>query len=713
MKNNKSRIRILEKIYEVSENSAAMQSIRDGLVMLIPILMIGSFAVVLRSMPISWYQNFIQGFAGGIFSDIFLWLYNGTRGFMAVYLNIAISISYTEKLLPDRAFSYGSLFTSLICFCICGGFLQEGFNVEFFGAQGVFTAIICSLCASAMYCSLAQRFSGPARIYTDGADGEFNSAIGMILPCVLISLLFAFLNMIFVRTFHLTGFNMLFAQLLPRLFEGMGRSLGTVILVITMTNVLWVFGIHGDDALGSVMYQLFVPTAEINQQLIESGAQATEIYSRTFCDMFGLMGGSGSTLSLLLAVLLYSKRRSNRRLAKYSVFPMLFNVNESMVFGLPIVFNPILAIPFLVTPIVQLLIASVATQLNLVPIVVNPVQWTTPAILGGYIATGSVAGAVLQIVNIFVGVLIYRPFVKLYDAEKTRNSRKKMDTLVELLQKSEREDLPVALLTLRGSSGETAKSIAEEIRYKIARERPRLFYQPQFDHEGKCIGAEALLRWEHPEYGMIYPPLVVQLAEESGILGQLEEGVFKAVIQDMQQLLPLLGKETKISVNVTGTTIQTEAFESFLRELQQKYPDYCSRICVEITEQVTLNFDDALIERLTRIHDMGYSLAIDDFSMGSTSIKYLQTNVFDLVKLDGGLSRNVLKNPRSRDIIASIASLTNNFGIQVLAEYVETEEQKKVLENAGCCLYQGYLYSPAVPVEKFETHWLKKQNLQS
>ena len=222
-----------------------------------------------------------------------------------------------------------------------------------------------------------------------------------------------------------------------------------------------------------------------------------------------------------------------------------------------------------------------------------------------------------------------------------------------------------------------------------------------------------MLRWEHPEYGMIYPPLVVKLAEESGILRQLEEGVFNAVIQDMPQLLSMLGKETKISVNVTGTTIQTEAFENFLRELKQKYPDYCSRICVEITEQVTLNLDDVLVERLTRIHDMGYSLAIDDFSMGSTSIKYLQTNVFDLVKLDGGLSKDVLKNPRSRDIIASIASLTNNFGIQVLAEYVETEEQKKVLENAGCCLYQGYLYSPAVPVEKFETNWVKKQNPQS
>lgn len=711
--NHKSRVRFLEKIYEVSENSVALQSVRDGLVMLIPILMIGSFSVVLRSMPISWYQNFIQGFAGGILSDIFVWLYSATIGFMAVYLNIAISISYTGKRLSDRAFSYGSLFTSLICFCIFGGLLQEGFSVSFLGSQGIFSAIVCSLCASSLYCSMVQRFSGPVRLYADGADGEFNRSIGVLLPCVTISLLFAFMNLIMVKVFHVTGFHMLFTNLLTRIFVGMGRSLGSLLLMICLSNVLWVFGIHGDDVFESVTVEMFMPVVEMNQQTIASGMQATEIYSKAFYDVFALMGGSGGTISLLIAILLFSKRRSNRRLAKYSILPMIFNVNEIMVFGLPIVFNPILAVPFLVTPVVQILIASAAVRLNLVPIVVNSVEWTTPAILGGYIATGSVAGSVLQMVNIFVGILIYWPFVKLYDAEKARDSRKKMDALVGILQKSEREDQPVQLLMLRGSQGEVAKSLAEEIRFKASSQLPRLFYQPQFDHDGNCIGAEALLRWEHPEYGMIYPPLVVKLAEESGVLRQLEEGVFKAAIQDMHQLLPLFGKDAKISVNVTGITIQTEDFENFLRELHQKYPAYSSRICVEITEQVTLNFDDVLVERLTRIHDMGYSLAIDDFSMGSTSIKYLQTNVFDLVKLDGGLSRNVLKNPRSRDIIASIASLTNNFGIQVLAEYVETEEQKKVLEDAGCRLYQGYLYSPAVPVEGFETFQKENLNMQS
>ena len=88
--------------------------------------------------------------------------------------------------------------------------------------------------------------------------------------------------------------------------------------------------------------------------------------------------------------------------------------------------------------------------------------------------------------------------------------------------------------------------------------------------------------------------------------------------------------------------------------------------------------------------------------MGSTSIKYLQTNVFNLIKLDGSMTRVILKNRRSKDIIASITKLSSDLGIDVLAEYVETEEQRQALEEVGCYLYQGYLYSPAVPMDKLQ-----------
>ncbi len=242
----------------------------------------------------------------------------------------------------------------------------------------------------------------------------------------------------------------------------------------------------------------------------------------------------------------------------------------------------------------------------------------------------------------------------------------------------------------------------------IEKKQLTMFYQPQFNADGSCIGAEALLRWRHDIYGMIYPPLTVKLAAETKRLQELEENVFLAVVKDVDRLCSVLGEGAKISVNVTGETVQLDEFEKFLEQLQKDFPEQCSHMAIEITEQATLLIDNALIERLTRIMNMGFELEIDDFSMGSTSIKYLQTNIFSVLKLDGALSRGVLSNPRSRDIVASIIKLSHEFGISVLAEYVENEEQRKALEDVDCRMYQGYLYSPAVSVEELEEKYTKK-----
>ena len=102
---------------------------------------------------------------------------------------------------------------------------------------------------------------------------------------------------------------------------------------------------------------------------------------------------------------------------------------------------------------------------------------------------------------------------------------------------------------------------------------------------------------------------------------------------------------------------------------------------------------------LRKIKALGFTFALDDFSMGHTSLQYLQHNQFDMVKLDGNLVRSILSNERTKEIINSIVYLSKSLGFNVIAEFVETDEQKKALENIGCLLYQGYLYSPAVDCE--------------
>lgn len=702
----------LQKLYEGIEQNKMLQCIRDGLVMIVPILFVGAFSLGLRNLPIEAYQNIIQNLFGGILVTLFDFLYNATLGMLAVYCTFSISISYAKIYLSTYSFSYGTTLASLMAFFIFSGVLQKDINFSIFGTSGLFTAIVCALGASSLYCFFEKNLFKNKKFYTDGADQVFNKAMNALTPVWATAIVFSILYMIMVNVFEVTGFQMLFSNIMNFIFGNMGRTLSTMIFFVFSTNFLWFFGIHGNNALEEVAQNIFVPAIEINQQLIASGGVATEIFSKTFMDVFALMGGTGNTISLLLALFVWGKGRNNKKLASYSMFPMIFNINEILVLGLPVVLNPFLLIPYILVPIVLVIFSTFVIQIGWVPIPINSVTWTTPFLLSGYLATGSIAGSILQIVNIIIGMLIYCPFLKLYDAMKMNQANKALDHLIQILQESEETDSPVELLGLHNAAGGVAKNIVSDMKYRLKNEAPRLFYQPQFDDTGRCIGAEALLRWTHPIYGNIYPPLIVKLAGEAGVLRELEEGVFCSAIKDMDKVLDGLVKDSSLSINVTGATIKTQEFEDFLLKLKEQHPEKISQICVEITEQCALKLDDELMERLTRIHAMGYILAIDDFSMGSTSIKYLQTNVFDLVKLDGALSRDIMDNTRSRDIVESIAKLTDNLGIQILAEYVETKEQQKLLKSIGCQLYQGYLYSPALPIEKFNSSIEQIQNKQ-
>jgi EAL domain-containing protein (putative c-di-GMP-specific phosphodiesterase class I) len=156
-----------------------------------------------------------------------------------------------------------------------------------------------------------------------------------------------------------------------------------------------------------------------------------------------------------------------------------------------------------------------------------------------------------------------------------------------------------------------------------------------------------------------------------------------------------------VSIIVDGLangTVQMDEYEDFLRKMAERYPEHTSNIMIEITEQASLQIDEAFVARLTRVKEMGYRLAIDDFGMGNTSVKYLRSNVFDMIKLDGSLIQDIESNERSQGIVRNMVNMAQEFRIDILAEFVETREQQELLD---CHLYQGYLYSPAVPLEKF------------
>ena len=276
------------------------------------------------------------------------------------------------------------------------------------------------------------------------------------------------------------------------------------------------------------MQTYFAPGLTANQAAVKAGSLPNVVLTKEFFDCFVLMGGCGAAICLLIAILIFSRNRAKRGLGYTASFSMLFNINELMVFGLPVIFNPVMLIPFLMVPLVCYSVSYLAISTGLVPFITSSVEWTTPIILGGFKATGSVWGALLQVFNVIVGVLIYMPFVRLLDRETDRHAKQDYDRFMEYF-KSNLDDMATIKLTERNDMyGDFAKGIAAEIRHGLGKQMV-MAYQPQYSYEGQIVGVEALLRWKHPVHGFLFPPLVVKLASEMNILPDLEEAVFRLV----------------------------------------------------------------------------------------------------------------------------------------------------------------------------------------
>jgi PAS domain-containing protein len=169
------------------------------------------------------------------------------------------------------------------------------------------------------------------------------------------------------------------------------------------------------------MTEIYLPAAAANEAAIALGGAPPFIFTKTFFDTYASMGGAGNTLSLIAALFIMRRKSGVKRMGELSLLPALFNINEILLFGIPIVLNPIYLIPFTAVPLALTVISWSAAMLGLLPVSAADVAWTTPALLSGYAAAGSAAGSVMQLVNLFAGVLIYLPFVRM--AERVRRYR--------------------------------------------------------------------------------------------------------------------------------------------------------------------------------------------------------------------------------------------------------------------------------------------------
>lgn len=683
------------KMKQKLHNSTYILAVKHGLMLAIPFLILGSFALLINSFPITAYQDFLTLFLDGRLSDILTIIYNISLGSIAFIFIITISLSFGKLNGKDDAFFYPV--TALISYLgFCGG-LQD--KSQIFQSEWVFTAMCITLIACGMFkLGMGVMLGKSEKLHTAGANYIFNKSIQSIFPIVIIIVIFTSVGQIMRCLFgdvNITNFGSI---MFIHLFNWLGNGLIGTLMYVFFVHFLWFFGIHGMNVLDMVARQLFEPGVQMNQALLQSGQLPTEIFSKTFLDTFAFIGGCGSALCLVIAILFVAKQSHNKKLAKVVGISVLFNINEIALFGFPVIFNPTMFIPFILTPMVLTLTSSCAIAIGLVPYITNSVEWTVPIVLSGYQATGSIAGSLLQIFNVFIGTLIYIPFIKYSEQKQGREFEESINVLQKDMQDGESNGAIPAFLSDRYHFHFQAKTLSMDLCNAMRRDQLELYYQPQMTSDGQIYGVEALLRWNHPVSGFISPPLLITLANQGGFLDELGLYIIEKACQDAMQI-EKQNMKMNLSINISPKQLEDQLFVSNALKIITSYSFNNIQIVFEVTERVLLITNDIIVNRIFELRKNGIKLSMDDFGMGHSSIAYLQKNIFDEVKLDGSLINHLLDNDRTREIVVSIIRVASRLNLDVVAEYVETKEQVETLKEIGCQIYQGYYFAKPESLE--------------
>ncbi len=251
---------------------------------------------------------------------------------------------------------------------------------------------------------------------------------------------------------------------------------------------------------------------------------------------------------------------------------------------------------------------------------------------------------------------------------------------------------------------ETRAALEVDLHQALTHQQLKLYYQTQVNQMGVVIGAEALLRWQHPERGLVSPMEFIPLVEETGLIVPIGKWVLQIACTQLKAWeTDTRTRYLHLSVNVSARQFRQPDFvEMVLEVLKETGADPC-KLQLELTESLVLDNITDSIDKMQALRSACIHFSLDDFGTGQSSLSYLKRLPLDQIKIDQSFVRDIATDPDDATIVRTIIGMANNLGLEVIAEGVETEPQRDFLKHNGCYLYQGYLFSKPVPIEEFQT----------
>ncbi|WP_252179383.1 PTS sugar transporter subunit IIC [Endozoicomonas sp. 4G] len=397
-------------------NIKYLVALRDGMVYAMPFFIVGSILLLLLNLPLTdpanfmfsqWYTDLMAEYKGD-------WLqpFYATLGMSCLFISFGIGSSLGKQYgLPEVTSGFLSLFAFLLVAAPVTGW-PPAINANYLDSKGMFTAILVSFLAIEIY-----RFMHNRKLtikLPEQVPPAIARSFESLTPVIAIILVLQPLNL-FVASLGEGG--MLIPELMMKLFVplvGAADSLPGLLLIVLLVHVLWFCGLHGTNIVVGVITAIMLTNLQANQAAMEAGEALPAIFAGGFLDSFVYLGGAGATLGLAIAMSI-SKSAHLRSIGRLSVVPGLFNINEPVIFGAPVIMNPILGIPFIGVPLINVTVAYLATSMDLVGRVVALVPWTTPGPLAAFLSTNfSVTALLLSLALVAFSTVAYLPFLNVY-----------------------------------------------------------------------------------------------------------------------------------------------------------------------------------------------------------------------------------------------------------------------------------------------------------
>jgi PTS system cellobiose-specific IIC component len=396
-------------------------AIRDAFASTIPITIVAALFLLINNVLLAPDTGLLRSMPGhALIAEIGDQVYNGTLGMLGLMVTFLIGLRLAKSYGSDGALE---AIIALACYVtlVPNVINVTGLDGKDIQAAGALTqtytsasAMLLGIIAAIVSVPLVTKLSANSKLkikMPDSVPPAIAKSFNSLIPAVFTVSLFAIFEVV-LRTLSGHTVPEVVVTILQAPLVGGFQTLPGILSYVFLSTFVFIFGIHGAFVFGAISSPILLTSLQQNIDAIQAGTSAPNIVTQPFLDAYVYMGGGGTMICLVIAVLIWSKRDDQRMIAKLGGVSSLFNISEPMMFGLPIVFNPVYAIPFCIVPMVSTIVAYIATSLHLVSPTYILVPWVTPPILSGYLATaGDFRAALLQIVIIVIGTLIYMPFV--------------------------------------------------------------------------------------------------------------------------------------------------------------------------------------------------------------------------------------------------------------------------------------------------------------